>query len=188
MRPLTSTMDVAGRIEPKTSPCTRPTSAHRPMSGDEHPGTHHVVEARADLVQRRRDPAQGLPRLRFDVVAADRAATLGGRGRAGDRDPRPDAYGAGVADDGVPHRAGRHQSSLRHRTMVAQSGWDRNRSGRRSPPGPRLEPATASPPRPPSRAREPGRRRRSPRAKASLIACVHFTGLGGLVRECRRRR
>ena len=32
MRLLTSTMDVAGRMKPKTSPCARPTSSHRLMS------------------------------------------------------------------------------------------------------------------------------------------------------------
>lgn len=32
MRAATCTIEVAGRMSPKTSPCTRPTSSHREMS------------------------------------------------------------------------------------------------------------------------------------------------------------
>jgi polyphosphate kinase 2 (PPK2 family) len=59
MRLLTSTVEVAGRIDPKTSPCARPTSSHRPMSVT-NIRVRHVFDGCAHLFEGRHDPAQSL--------------------------------------------------------------------------------------------------------------------------------
>jgi hypothetical protein len=50
MRALTCTIDVAGRISAKNSPCARPTSSQRATVGDVHARAHDVLQPRAGLL------------------------------------------------------------------------------------------------------------------------------------------
>ncbi len=89
---LTSTMEVAGRIAAKTSPCARPTSSHQADVSHEHPGPYDVLQPRTSLLERKLDAAQRLTCLILDVVTSDRVAALGCCCRAGDRHPLADAH------------------------------------------------------------------------------------------------
>ena len=61
IRRATSTMVVAGRICPKTSPWASPTSCHLRDVGHVHAGPDHVRRLAAQRVDRREDDLQGAP-------------------------------------------------------------------------------------------------------------------------------
>ena len=127
----TSTMLVAGRIAPNTSPCARANSSQREMS---------VTYIRVRTTSASEAPArcsaasmflQGLGRLGIGVAGADDLAVGARRGGAGHVHGVADPDGAGVADDRLPGRAAGDELSVHAQALGSVTGrWGGVGTGR----------------------------------------------------------
>ena len=106
----TTTIVAAGRMSPKTSPCTFSTGLAIGGVGDEGPQPHDVGERPARLVQHRREGRVDVAGLLGRIVRHRHARVIVA-GRAGDQDLVADDDRARIAVSSLERRAGRDEAA-----------------------------------------------------------------------------